>query len=125
METWSRALKIASKVLGVFIVLFGILIAIGFSPHGETSIPARIIFLLASIFWAIIYWIPNEILARYKKIYLAFSIWPAICLCAAIITIIVSEGVDSILNPGAIIAGVMLILFLSGPASLILHLKSK
>lgn len=122
-EIWSRILKIIAKIWGVFVVvLFGIVGGIiGIGPAGNMSTGQRIVSLFF-IGLGIMYWLPNEKILPYKKIYLVLTLFPIVDLIAMSV-----HGIDSffVMDLATVLVLIMICLYLAAPVSLILHMKSK
>ncbi|MBA4385296.1 MAG: hypothetical protein C0410_11215 [Anaerolinea sp.] len=135
METWSRVLKIIAKIFGVCIVLwgiafgvFGIILGIDlYLPDLKAEFLAIFICIYA-IGTGILYWLPNEKILPYKKIYLVLTLFPIVGLSAMLVYDFLVHGIDfTFVTELSTIVWVLITicLFLTAPLSLILHIKSK
>lgn len=134
METWSRILKIIAKILGVCLILwgiffgtFGIILGIDlFLPDLKAKFLAIFICLYA-IGTGILYWLSNEKILPYKKIYLMLTLIPFVGGIITTVYEVLLHGVDSTFVVDLVIFWVLIMtcLSLAAPVSLLLHIKLK
>ena len=137
-EKWSRILKVFAKVFAVLMMALGALTLIVFGILGvgaDGMLPAdsRISALFGgpiNMALAVLYWLPNEKVEPYKKLYLVFTLYlPLIGYLVVTGLLVFTFATDTAFRGEAAVyfAAYLALacLAFSAPASFLLYLKAK